>query len=67
MVDHAALIKVIEASGMKKSAVAGKLGVTPQTLSNKLNGATELTISEVEKLCEILRITKAQRQQIFFG
>ena len=66
MIDNAALIKAIDDSGMKRNAVAGKLGITPQTFNNKLNGVTEFTISEVQELCEILRFSKSQRQQIFF-
>lgn len=66
MVDYSALNQAIDDSGMKRSAVAERLAVTPQTLNNKLNGTTELTISEVQKLCEILGFTKRRRQQIFF-
>lgn len=67
MVDYPALNQAIVDSGIKKSAVADRLDVTPQTLNNKLNGTTELTISEVQELCEILGFTKRQRQQIFFA
>lgn len=67
MVDYSALNQAIDDSGMKRNAVADRLDVTPQTLNNKLNGTTELTISEVQKLCEILGFTKRQRQQIFFA
>ena len=66
MVDYAALNKAIDDSGMKRNAVAGKLGLTPQSFSHKVNGVTEFKLSEVQSLCEILRINQTQRQNIFF-
>lgn len=67
MVNYPALTKAIEDSGLKMSAVADRLGVTPQGLKNKLNGTTEFKISEVQELCDLLRFTRHQRQQIFFA
>lgn len=66
MVDYAALTEALDKSGMKRNAVAGKLGLTAQTFNSKVTGKTEFKLSEVQTLCELLRFSQSQRQRIFF-
>lgn len=58
----------IEASGLKKNFLAGKLGITRQALANKIDGRNEFTAREIKILCEELRITSLrERDTIFFA
>lgn len=56
----------IRTSGMKKSFIAEKLGLTPQSFSNRLKGITEFTASEVVALIDILSLT-SEEVSLFFG
>ncbi len=67
MINQAALMQAMQESGMKKYAVAGKMGIDPRSLDNKLTGKSEFKISEAEQLSDILHLTRSQRQQIFFA
>lgn len=58
----------IKASGLKKKFIAEKLGLTYQGLQLKTKGLTELTSSEIAKLCDILNITSLkEKENIFFA
>jgi len=58
--------KIVE-QGLNVEKVAFALGVDKATLYRKMhaNGET-LTIKEVNKLCEILNISKVEAMDIFF-
>ncbi len=55
------------ASGYSKSEIAGRLGITRQGLYNKLSGEREFKSSEIKALAEMLNLTAAERDHIFFG
>lgn len=61
------LLDKIESSGISKSEIAETLGITRQGLYNKLYGKKEFKASEVRKLSELLDLTSAEREQIFFA
>lgn len=61
------LLDKIESSGITKSEIAETLGITRQGLYNKLCGKKEFKASEVRKLSELLDLTSAEREQIFFA
>jgi ribosome-binding protein aMBF1 (putative translation factor) len=67
MINTAELNQAMQQSGLKKSAVAGRLQLTTQTLTRKLNGESEFNISEAQELSEMLGLSASQRQRIFFG
>lgn len=67
MINTAELNHAMQQSGLKKSAVAGRLQLTTQTLTRKLNGESEFNISEAQELSEMLGLSASQRQRIFFG
>ncbi len=46
----------IRAKQLTLEALAPELFITTGTLSKKLNGKADLTLSEIETLCEILEI-----------
>ena len=66
MVDIDALKQEIEDSGMTIKSIPDKLGVNRYTIYNKLNDKTEFTVSEIERLSDILHLTAGQRNAIFF-
>lgn len=49
------------------TAIAEQLGVSRQTLYNKINGEREFKTSEITKLCEILRLTDEEKRLVFFA
>jgi transcriptional regulator with XRE-family HTH domain len=49
------------------TSIAEKMGVSRQTLYLKMNGHREFKTSEIEKLCEILRLTNDEKSLIFFA
>lgn len=66
MVDTQILEKVIFDSGKKKTYLADCLGITIQTLRNKILGKSDFTMREVDILCEELNITKlSDKEKIF--
>ena len=50
-----------------KATIAEKMGISRQTLYNKLQGHREFKTSEIEKLCGILRLTSEEKSRIFFA
>ncbi len=66
MVNTRLLKAAIVESGMKQSEVAEKIGISYQSLSDKINNKTEFKVNEVISLCEVLDIAE-RREQIFFA
>jgi DNA-binding Xre family transcriptional regulator len=54
-------------SGIKKKALAKKLGITPQGLKLKSDGVNEFKVSEISVLCDELRLSSDDRDLIFFA
>ena len=67
MVDIEKLKKNIECSGVTMSALASNSGIERTTLYNRLAGIGEFTASEIDGLSRALRLTKPQRDAIFFA
>lgn len=55
----------IDYAGIKYTVLAYKLGVSRTTLWSRLNNLSEFTTDEVKDLCQILRLTKSERMEIF--
>lgn len=56
----------IKDSGLKITYVAEKCGLTYQGFSNKLNGINDFKLVEADKLRQILNISNADFESIFF-
>ena len=68
MTDTKRLNEIISKSGMKKKALAERVGLTPPGLANKINGKTEFKSNEIKKLAAALGITDPQDIcEIFFA
>lgn len=60
------LKRKIEDSGMPMTTVAKRSGMVRETLYNRLAGIGEFTASEIVGLSEALKLTKTERELIFF-
>lgn len=67
MVNLELLNSTIDDSGITMVALAEKSGIKRPTLANRLKGIGEITASEIMGLCEALRLTKQEREEIFFA
>lgn len=57
----------IEDSGMTMVALSRKSNIVRETLYNRLAGVGEFTASEIVGLSEALRLSKSEREEIFFN
>lgn len=57
--------KMIE-KGYNQKTLANAMGIATQTLNYKINGVREFKVSEIEKLCSLLSISKRETGQFFF-
>ena len=57
----------IDESGMTITALAKKMGISRESLHNKINRKTEFTASEIGVVSDLLRLTSESRDAIFFG
>ena len=67
MTDTAKLNGAIGASGLKKSFIAKRLGLSLKGLQNKLENNSEFKASEIVLFQELLKIDDETRDQIFLG
>lgn len=67
MIDYAALLERINQSGIKRIALAEKLGCTMPTLRAKLSGKSEMTVGEAYTLAKVLGFTSKEIRSIFFA
>lgn len=57
----------IKNSGLKKSFLADKCGITRQSFTNKCKDPSSFTAAQVSILCKELKITQlVKRNEIFF-
>lgn len=56
----------IEASGYKIKYIAAKIGLSYQGFLNKIQNKTDFTAPEIKELCELLNISTAEMEAIFF-
>ena len=68
MTNSSLLEQKIQDSGLRRSWILEQIGIKSYaTLRAKIKNESEFTASEIDKLCEILNISKGQRQAIFFA
>lgn len=67
MVNIELLKTVIDDSGMTMVAISEKSGIKRETLYQRLKGSGEFTASEIVGLVNALRLSKTQREAIFFS
>lgn len=57
----------ITESGMTITHIARAIGITREGFYNKLNNKTEFNAPEIEGLKNLLRLTREERDNIFFA
>lgn len=67
MTNSKALKKSIKDSGYRIYFIASKLDITYQGLLKKINNESEFKASEIKKLCEMLNISRDDKETIFFA
>ena len=68
MTDREKFMEVVKASGMKTYEVAAGMGMSTQSLYNKLGNTTEFTQAEIAKFREMFpHVTTKAFEQIFFA
>lgn len=65
MLNAELLQKKIANSGMSITFISKKVGITRETLYNKINGKSDFSATEIVALTELLRLTRAERDKIF--
>lgn len=62
------LKQAIEESGLKIGFIASFVGISRQLLWKKVNNLTPFNQYEIDKMCEVLKITSLrQKESIFFA
>jgi len=67
MVNLKKLDEAIKESGVTMTALSKKSGISRQTLYNRLDGIGEFTASEIVGVTAALRLSKEERESIFFA
>lgn len=58
--------RIIE-KGLTIGAVADSIGISASTLGRKLRGVADMTLNEVEMLCDVLDIPQDELLSFFFA
>lgn len=58
---------IINDRGIKCTYIASRLGISRQSLSQKINGRTRFNNDEIKAMCDILKIKKADCFDIFLA
>lgn len=62
------LEEAIEKSGFKKSYIAKVIGLSAYGLAKKIKNETEFKASEINNLCDLLKIESVEeKERIFFA
>lgn len=67
MTNSELLKKRMEDSGYKLRFIAQRIGLTYQGMMNKVNNKHDFTVREIQGLCDLLNISKPEREEIFFN
>lgn len=67
MTDFEALRKKIDDSGMTIVAICEKSGMLRETLYNRFKGIGDFTATEMVALSDVLNLSNAERDAIFFA
>lgn len=54
-------------SGLTAYELADSIGMSRQSLSYKINNVREFTATEIARIADVLKLTVAEKERIFFG
>lgn len=66
MTNSELLKKIIEESGLKIGFIADYVGISRQLLWKKINNLTPFNQYEIDKMCEVLKITSLRHKEAVF-
>lgn len=61
------LKEAIKDSGITITMISSRIGISRESLYNKIERRTEFTVSEIVKLTEVLGLSTEKRDEIFFN
>ena len=68
MTNSELLKKIIDESGLKIGFIADYVGISRQLLWKKINNLTPFNQYEIDKMCDVLKITSLrQKEAVFFA
>lgn len=67
MVDYGKLRGALAEHRITQDSLAARLGCTRQSVNNKINGKSPLTLRDVVTICEAIEATPETRDSIFFA
>lgn len=67
MTDFELLRRKIDDSGMTMVAISEKTGISRETIYNRFKGVGEFTASEMLAISDVLHLSNADRDSIFFA
>lgn len=67
MTDREAFLAKVRMNNTTCAKVSEEIGIDPASLSAKLNGKSDFTVSEVSKLATVLKLSKKDIDTIFFN
>lgn len=67
MVDTQLLDEKIYSSGIKVGHITNKIGISRQAFDRKKKNMLKFRVSEVYVLCDLLKLTDAEKERIFFA
>lgn len=67
MFDKAKFADTVNRSGLKKRHIAKELGMAYDTFLKKCSGVVEWKVDEALGVSRVLRMSKGERDSIFFG
>lgn len=65
MINSAKLREIIKKKGLKYGFLAEELGITSYSLKKKIDNETDFKMSEVQELCNILKVNSKMLKEIF--
>ena len=57
--------KIVE-KGFTQTTFAEKIGLSPTSFSYKINSKVDFSLTEIQKMCDVLGLSHEERQYIFF-
>lgn len=67
MTDTLLLDKKIKESGLKKSFILKKLGISKTTFMKRQNGSSRFKAAEIYVISDLLNLSEEDRKKIFFA
>ena len=65
--DYSKLLGLLKERGVNQAELAEVIGISPTTLSLKINGKADFKLSEIKRICSFLEISAEKIGGYFFN